>query len=116
MSFHRTNRKFGRPRDGRRALLRSLARSLVRHGQIKTTTAKAKELRPLVEKLVTQSKKDNLASARLVRSRLGGALETKKLVKEIAPRYAERSGGYTRIVKLPNRTSDGSAMSIIQFV
>ncbi len=117
MSYHRRQRKFGRTRDGRRALLRSLARSLIRYGQIETTTARAKELRPLIERLVTYSKTDNLAGKRLVRARLGGAAtEVKKLFEELAPRYQGRAGGYTRIVKLPARAGDGSPLAIIQFV
>lgn len=96
--------------------MRSLARNLIRDTRIKTTTAKAKELRPYVEKLVTKAKSDTVASRRLVNSRLMGDPETKKLFVEIAPKYKERKGGYIRIVKLPARDLDGSPMSLIEFV
>lgn len=116
MRHHSNVRKFGREKNQRHALMRSLARNLIRDNQIKTTAAKAKELRPYVEKLVTKAKSSTVASRRLIDSRLMGATETKKLVDEIAPRYKERKGGYIRIVKLPNRDLDGAPMAIISFV
>jgi len=95
------NRKFGRVKRQRTALLRSLARSLVLKEGITTTTAKAKALRPYLERLITVSKKDSIASRRLVARRLGGASDAvKKLHETLAPRYEKRSGGYTRIVRL----------------
>lgn len=96
--------------------MRSLARNLIRDSRIETTTAKAKELRPYVEKLVTQAKTATVASRRLVNSKIMGAPETKKLFAEIAPKYMERKGGYIRIIKLPARDLDGAAMSLIEFV
>lgn len=96
--------------------MRSLARNLIRDTRIQTTAAKAKELRPYVEKLVTKAKTPTVTSRRLINSRLMGAPETKKLVDEIAPKYKERKGGYTRIVKLPNRDLDGAPMALIEFV
>ena len=96
--------------------MRSLARNLIRDTSIQTTAAKAKELRPYVEKLVTKAKIGTIASRRLVDSRLMGATETKKLFEEIAPKYKERKGGYIRIVKLPNRDLDGAPMALISFV
>ncbi len=116
MRHHSNKRKFGREKTQRNALMRSLARNLIRDARIKTTTAKAKELRPFVEKLVTKAKTGTVASRRLVNSVIMGAPETKKLFAEIAPKYASRKGGYTRIVKLPNRDLDGSPMSLIEFV
>ncbi len=114
---HSSNkRKFGREKTQRNALMRSLARNLIRDTRIKTTTAKAKELRPYVEKLVTRAKTATVASRRLINSRLMGDTETKKLFDEIAPKYTTRKGGYIRIVKLPNRDLDGSPMSLIEFV
>jgi large subunit ribosomal protein L17 len=110
------NRKFGRETGQRRALLRSLAESLIQKGRIETTEAKAKELRPYVEKLVTMARKGTLASRRGVISRLGTEPRAQALLTTIAPRYAERAGGYTRIIKLPPRKSDGSKMAIIEFV
>ena len=116
---HRTStRKLGRVTKQRTALLRSLAISLVKHGKIKTTEAKAKELRPYIEKLVTRGMNDTVSSRRLASSRLGsgGDLAVKKLFEVIAPKYKEREGGYTRITKLPSRLGDGAAMAIIEFV
>ncbi len=117
MRHHNSVRKFGRPADERRALLRSLALSLITHERITTTEAKAKELRPFVEKLVTLGKTASVTSHRLLASRLMNQKEeVKKVVTDIAPRYTTRAGGYTRVVKLPRRLSDGAAMAIIEFV
>jgi large subunit ribosomal protein L17 len=101
MRHHVAHRTLGRNKGQRTALLRSLARSLVLQESITTTVAKAKELRPFVEKLITTSKQNSVASRRNVSARLGGAASTvKKLHDTLAPRYAARAGGYTRIVKL----------------
>ena len=116
MRHHSNVRKFGREKNQRQALMRSLARNLIRDTRIKTTTAKAKELRPMIEKLVTRAKVGTVAARRLVQSRIMGAPETKKLFDEVAPKYMDRKGGYTRIMKLPNRDLDGSPMSLIEFV
>ncbi|MDO8623767.1 MAG: 50S ribosomal protein L17 [bacterium] len=110
-------RSFNRPARERRALLRSLARSLIIHEQISTTEAKAKELRPFVERLVTYGKKGTLASRRLAISKLGDKAAVKKLFDAIAPRYAERAGGYTRVVKRATRgTTDARKLAYIMFV
>ncbi|HQU07819.1 MAG TPA: 50S ribosomal protein L17 [Candidatus Paceibacterota bacterium] len=117
MRHHAKGRAFGRPTNQRRALLRSLARSLILHERISTTEAKAKELRPFVERLVTYGKRDTLASRRLARARMGGDDETvTKLFSAIAPRYADRAGGYTRIVKRSKSASDGRKTAYIAFV
>ena len=116
MKHHNANRKFGREANGRRALLRSLAYALVRDGKITTTEARAKELRPFIEKLVTKAAEGTLASRRLVTSRIASDDMAKKLVDEIAGNYKERAGGYTRIVKLPARAGDASPMATIEFV
>jgi large subunit ribosomal protein L17 len=116
MRHHSNVRKFGREKNQRVALMRSLARNLIRDNAIETTAAKAKELRPYVEKLVTKAKAATVASRRLVDSRLMGAKETKKLFEEIAPKYKARQGGYIRIVKLPRRELDGAPMALIEFV
>jgi len=116
MRHHNRNRKFGRERNQRRALLRLLAVALVERERIQTTEAKAKELRPFVERVVTHGKKNSLASRRLVIKRLGDKKYVKKMMDVIAPRYSTRSGGYTRIIKLPRRKSDGSKMAVIEFV
>ncbi len=115
MRHQKKGRKFGREKDQRRALLKSLAYNFIKREKIRTTEAKAKELRPLVEKLVTRAKNDNLANRRLVISRIGREAG-KKLFEKIATKYQERKGGYTRIIKLPRRRSDASKMAIIEFV
>lgn len=116
MKHHKAIRKFGRTADARKALIRSLALSLIMKGKIKTTEAKAKELRPFVEKLVTRGRTGDMFARRLIVSRLGSERATKKLVENISPRYAKREGGYTRIIKLSPRRGDASKMAIIEFV
>jgi len=115
MRHHNANRKFGRKRNQRVALLRSLAYSLALKGKIKTTEPKAKELRPYMEKLVTLGKKQTLASRRLLESRVG-AQAARKIAGDLSKAYKERAGGYTRITKLQSRVTDGSPMAIIEFV
>jgi large subunit ribosomal protein L17 len=116
MKHHKTIRKFGRERDQRVALLRSLARSLILHEKIKTTEARAKELRPFVEKLITKSKTDTLAARRLVTADLGNQLVTmRKLFTTLGPRFKERHGGYTRVTKLGRSGDDARAMAQIEF-
>ncbi|SRR6266542_3866240 len=107
-------RKFGRERNQRTALAKSLATALIDHGRITTTRAKAKTLSSYTDKLITQAKKQNLASRRLLAQRLGPKA-VKKLVDEIAPRFKERKGGYTRVIRLEQRQSDGAPMAIIEF-
>jgi len=96
--------------------MRSLARNLIRDEKITTTLAKAKAIRPYVEKLVTKAREGTVASRRLISSRIGVVSEVKKLVDTIAPKYKSRSGGYTRITKLPLRKLDAAAMAVIEFV
>ena len=100
MRHHNKNRTLHRDKRQRTALLRSLARSLILHEGITTTIAKAKELRPYIEQLVTVSKANTVASRRLVNTRLVSMEGVKKLHDVIAPRYLKRAGGYTRIVRL----------------
>lgn len=117
MRHHHKGRTLGRPKNQRGALLRSLARSLVIHEQISTTEAKAKELRPFVEKLVTRSKDDSVANRRLVSARIHDADVVKKLFTAIGPRYKERTGGYVRIVKRAARGSnDARKLAYVAFV
>lgn len=117
MRHENKNRTLGRSRSQRTALLRGLSVSLIRDGQIKTTLAKAKEIQPRIERLITIAKKDTVAARRTVASRLGEPQDTtvSKLFSEIAPKFAERNGGYTRVVKL-GRTSPGRDEAIIAFV
>jgi large subunit ribosomal protein L17 len=116
MRHLKKGRKFGRKRKLRRSLLRSLLNNLVKAEKIKTSEAKAKEIRPLIEKLTTTAKKDTLSNRRRLAKTLGTE-QVKKIFKDIAPRYSQRKGGYTRIVKLGKRKSgDASPMAIIEFV
>jgi len=115
MNHHKTKRKFGRPRNQRKALLKALSVSLVMREKIQTTLPKAKELRPYTEKLVTTAKKKTVASQRDLVTMLG-SVAAKKLVGDIAPRYKDRKGGYTRIIKTGRRAVDASPRAIIEFV
>jgi len=116
MSFANPTRKFGREKNQRNALMKSLAISLIKQEKIKTTEAKAKELRPMVEKIITKGKTDTLATRRLLISKLGSEIAAGKVLKDLSPKYKDRKGGYTRVVKLPRRISDGSPMAYIEFV
>ena len=109
-------RKLQRTSAHRAALFRNMAAALIKHEQIKTTGAKAKELRPYVEKLITLAKKGGLSNRRLAHSRLMDETQLKKLFDVLATRYADREGGYTRIIKAGIRMSDASPMSIIELV
>ncbi len=116
---HRVKTKsFSRPKEQREALFINLACELIEHGRIKTTLAKAKYLRPIVEKLITLAKKQTIHSRRLLNSRLRGNTKiATKLFKEIAPLYKDRNGGYTRIYKLDKRRrGDDAELAIIELV
>ncbi len=115
MAFHKAKRKFGREKNQRVALMKSLAYSLVLKEKIKCTESKAKSLRPYVEKLVTLGKKSTPATRRVLESRVG-VRAGKKIATDLSERYKERSGGYLRITKLPRRLSDGASEAIIEFV
>jgi large subunit ribosomal protein L17 len=115
MRHHNNVRKFGRKKNQRKALMKSLAHNLATEGKIKTTEAKAKELRPFMEKLVTLGRKNTLASRRLLKSRVGSETAN-KIVKDISPVYKSRPGGYTRVTKMVRRNSDGAAMAIIELI
>jgi large subunit ribosomal protein L17 len=116
MRHHDRNRKLGRVKRQRVALLKSLARSLLLSEGIVTTTAKAKALRPFVERLITTSKKGTLASRRAAASRLGNSGDADKKLNELGQRYATRPGGYTRIVKLGRVGKRVAEMSRIELV
>jgi large subunit ribosomal protein L17 len=109
-------RKLQRTSSHRAALFRNMAAALIKHEQITTTLAKAKELRPYTEKLVTLAKKGGLSNRRLAHARLLDDAQLVKLFDVIAPRYADRAGGYLRIVKAGIRMSDAADMAIIEFV
>jgi large subunit ribosomal protein L17 len=109
-------RKLQRTGSHRTALFRNQAAALIKHEQITTTLAKARELRPYVEKLVTLAKRGGLANRRLAHARLLDETQLIKLFDVLADRYADRAGGYTRIVKAGIRASDAAAMAIIELV
>ena len=116
MRHRRKGRKLSRTASHRRATLRNLATALFRHGRIKTTTAKAKELRPYAEKLITLARRGDLHSRRLVARRIQDRGVLSRLFDDIAPRYLERPGGYTRILKLGHRKGDAAEMALIELV
>ncbi|AIT81083.1 MULTISPECIES: 50S ribosomal protein L17 [Novosphingobium] len=109
-------RKLQRTSGHRAALLRNMAAALIKHEQIQTTTPKAKELRPYIEKLITLAKRGGLSNRRLAHSRLMDEAQEKKLFEVLAERYAGRSGGYTRIIKAGIRASDAAPIAIIELV
>jgi large subunit ribosomal protein L17 len=116
MRHRAAHRKLGRRTAHRVSLLRNLAASLISHGRIRTTEAKAKELRPFVEKLVTLGKRDSLHARRRALSILPRREVVHRLFNDVSPRFSERPGGYTRILKLAHRQGDGASMAFIEFV
>ena len=119
MRHAKKGRKLNRTSSHRKALLSNLACSLVIHKSIRTTDAKAKELRSFAERLVTYAKKNDLHGRRLIQKKIKGQLSKKIaniLIHDIAPSYLDRNGGYTRIIKLDNRKNDNAPVSIIEFV
>ncbi|MCY3592897.1 MAG: 50S ribosomal protein L17 [Acidobacteria bacterium] len=109
-------KKLGRTTAHRRAMFRNQLASLVEHGRIQTTLAKAKALRPVAEKMITRGREDTVHARRLVRRWLPNRDHVKKLFDEIAPRYADRPGGYLRITKLGPRRGDAAERAVIEFV
>lgn len=119
MKHGKKGRKFGRTRDQRKALLKGLAVNLILKEKIVTTEAKAKELRPFIEKLITKSKsasKENELSILRYLARCLSVKARKKIIKEIGPRFQKRAGGYTRITKTGARHADAAKMAIIELV
>ncbi len=109
-------RKLQRTSSHRKALFRNMAAALIKHEQITTTTAKARELRPYVEKLITLAKRGGLSNRRLAHARLLDDAQLVKLFDVLAPRYAGRAGGYTRIIKAGIRASDAAPIAVIELV
>jgi len=109
-------RQLSRTSSHRKATLRNLATSLFQHERIETTTAKAKELRPYAERLITLARRGDLHARRLAAMKIQDRQVLGKLFDDIAPRYTERPGGYTRILKLGNRKGDAAEMSLIELV
>jgi len=109
-------RRFARSVSHRKAMFANLAASLIEHEQIVTTLPKAKDLRPIVEKLVTLGKRGDLHARRLVIAQIGNEHLVKRLFETIAPRYAQRNGGYLRIMKAGFRHGDNAPLAVIEFV
>lgn len=109
-------RKLGRPSDQRRAMLRSLVTNFLKHGKIQTTVTRAKETRSLAEKMITLAKRGDLHARRQVLSFVMEEEVVKNLFTDIAPKYAERNGGYTRMYKMGPRRGDGAELVILELV
>ena len=116
MRHRQAGRKLRRTSEQRLALLRNLASSLIESGSIETTEAKAKELRPFVEKLITKAKTGTLHSRRLAGRHIHKRATADKLFQELGPKFAKRNGGYTRILKMGHRKGDGAEMARIELV
>ena len=116
MRHRHGGRKLQRTSSHRKALFRNMAAALIKHEQITTTTAKARELRPYVEKLITLAKHGGLSNRRLAFARLMDETQLKKLFDVLAARYADRAGGYTRVIKAGIRASDAAPIAVIELV
>ena len=110
------NRKLGRTSDQRKAMLRAMVTYLLENGQIKTTVTRAKEVAPVAEKMITLAKKNDLPAYRQAPGYITKEDVAKKLFQEIGPKYADRNGGYTRVVKIGPRRGDAAEMAIVQLV
>lgn len=109
-------RKLGRPTDHRKAMLRAMVTYLLENGKIETTVTRAKEVRPLAEKMITLGKKNTLAAKRQAFAFITKEAVVKKTFDEIAPKYQDRSGGYVRITRIGPRRGDGAEMAIIELI
>ena len=116
MRHRRTGRKLGRDASHRRALYANLAGALIEHGRIRTTAAKAKEVRPIAEQMITLGRRGDLAARRHALARLRSQDVVHKLFAEVAPRFADRPGGYSRIVKVGPRAGDSADMVYLELV
>ena len=108
-------KQFGRERHQRNALIKSLAVSLIKHEKMTTTETKAKYMKTFVEKLITKGKDGSLNSLRILAGKIGSPSAV-KIIKVLAPKYKDRKGGYTRVIKIKTRLSDGANMAQIEFV
>ncbi len=115
MKHLRKHRKFGRPADYRKTFLGNLINGLILKERIRTTEARAKEIRPMIEKAITRAKVENLANRRLLLKKLN-LKSVNKLFKDLSPRFTEQGGGYCRIIKLGARKNDGAKMAIIEII
>jgi large subunit ribosomal protein L17 len=116
MRHHRSGKKLGRDASHRKALYSNLAGALIEHGRIKTTSAKAKAVKPFAEQMVTLGKRGDLHARRLALAELRSQDVVHQLFADVAPRFADRPGGYTRIVKLGPRLGDAAEMVYLEFV
>jgi len=116
MRHRKTGRKFNRTAEHRAMMMRNMATSLFKHGRIETTVEKAKELKTFAEPLITRAKRGDLHARRLVARKINEEAVLTKLFDEIAPRYAERPGGYTRLIHLGHRPGDAADVAIIELV
>jgi large subunit ribosomal protein L17 len=116
MRHRKKGRQLSRTSSHREALLRNMATSLFRHGRISTTTAKAKELRPFAERLITLAKRGDLHARRIAGRKIADRVVLGELFEKIGPRFAERPGGYTRVLKTGHRQGDGAEMALIELV
>ncbi len=116
MRHGKVHRKFNRTAEHRKAMFANLCAALIKHEQITTTLPKAKDLRPVVEKLVTLAKKGGLAARRQAISEMRDIAQVKKLFEVLGPRYKDRKGGYTRIMKAGFRHGDNAAVAVIEFI
>jgi large subunit ribosomal protein L17 len=116
MRHHRAGRKLGRDAAHRKALYANLTASLIEHGRIKTTVAKAKEVRPVAEEMITLARRGDVAARRRVLAFLRSQDVVHKLFSEVAPRFADRPGGYSRIVKIGPRPGDAAEMAYLELV
>jgi large subunit ribosomal protein L17 len=116
MRHRKAGRKLGRDSAQRRALHAGLASALIEHGRIRTTVAKAKEVRPIVEEMITLGKRGDVAAHRQAVAFLRSKPVAHKLFAEVAPRFAERPGGYTRVVKIGPRQGDAAPMAYLELV
>ena len=116
MRHQKAGRKLGRDAAHRRALYANLAAALIEHGRIRTTEAKAKEVRPIVEEMITLGKRGDLAAHRQAVAFLRSKPVVRKLFADVAPRFADRAGGYTRVVKLGPRAGDAASMAYLELV
>ncbi len=116
MRHRKKGKILGRKIGPRKALLKSLALNFVLKGKIKTTEAKAKAVKPIIERLITRAKENNLNNYRRINSYLQSREATKKILEEIGPKYKDRPGGYLRIIKVGSRKGDGAKMVILELV
>ncbi|HSH46386.1 MAG TPA: 50S ribosomal protein L17 [Longimicrobiales bacterium] len=116
MRHHKKGRKLNRTSEHRSMMLRNMATSLFKHGRIETTVAKAKELRQYAEPLITKAKRGDLHARRTVARKIHDRDALSLLFDELAPRYAERPGGYTRVIKVGHRSGDAADLAIIELV